>query len=342
MRHLRRNVITLAATAAAAGGLFLVSVPGASSAAPTRAPARAAAARGAGRFAVAPYVDLTNSQEPLLNQAAKGGLKAFTAAFVIGSGCTPIWGDTLPVTNDPAVTREIATAEAHGAQPIVSFGGEAGVELAQSCPTLSKLTAAYQSVIKALKVTHIDFDIEGAGIADTATNTLRFRAINKLEKADKGLSVSLTIPSLPTGPDTGGKAFLRLAAMEKTHVSVVNMMTMDYGASFDGTHGSMGAAAVTAAKGTLAFLKTVFKGATYAMVGDTPMIGQNDDSAEVFSKADARTLVSFARSARLGRLAFWSADRDQQCGGAVSSLSECSMVSQKPLAFSRIFERFTG
>jgi chitinase len=52
---------------------------------------------------------------------------------VIGSGCTPIWGDTLPVTNDPTVTSEISTAEADGAQPIVSFGGEPGTELAASC-----------------------------------------------------------------------------------------------------------------------------------------------------------------------------------------------------------------
>ncbi|HYS40575.1 MAG TPA: hypothetical protein VEO01_33595, partial [Pseudonocardiaceae bacterium] len=53
-------------------------------------------------FGVAPYVDMTNNQEPMLNAAiSSGGLKAFTAAFVIGSGCTAIWGDTLPVTNDP-------------------------------------------------------------------------------------------------------------------------------------------------------------------------------------------------------------------------------------------------
>lgn len=44
---------------------------------------------GGGGFAVAPYVDMTNSQEPMPDKAAtQAGLKAFTAAFVIGSGCT--------------------------------------------------------------------------------------------------------------------------------------------------------------------------------------------------------------------------------------------------------------
>lgn len=52
-------------------------------------------------------------------------------------------------------------------------GGEAGIELAQSCTNLSQLTAAYQSVINTSHVTHIDFDIEGAAIADTADNATR-------------------------------------------------------------------------------------------------------------------------------------------------------------------------
>jgi chitinase len=97
-------------------------------------------------FGVAPYVDMTNNQEGMLPKAISGaGLKAFTAAFVIASGCTPIWGDTLPVTNDPTVNGEISAAEAGGAGLIVSFGGEGGVELAQGCTNQTSLTAAYQS-----------------------------------------------------------------------------------------------------------------------------------------------------------------------------------------------------
>lgn len=37
---------------------------------------------GGGGFAVAPYADLTNNQEPMLNEAAtEAGLKAFSAAL---------------------------------------------------------------------------------------------------------------------------------------------------------------------------------------------------------------------------------------------------------------------
>jgi Fibronectin type III domain/Glycosyl hydrolases family 18/Carbohydrate binding domain len=298
---------------------------------------------GSGSYAVAPYADMTNNQEPMLNQAAtQAGLKAFSAAFVIASGCTPIWGDTLPVTNDPAVTSEITTAEADGAQPIVSFGGESGVELADSCSSLSQLTAAYQSVIDTLHVTHIDFDIEGAEIAYTAQNNLRFQAISALEAANPNLVVSVTIPVNPNGPDNNGQAFLQAARSNGTRIDIINVMTMDYYGTWDTPSPNMGADAVSAAQATLAFAQTLWPGMTYANIGVTPMIGQNDDSAEVFTEADAQTLVSFAEQNHLGRLAFWSVDRDQACGGSASGLPQCSEISQSPLDFTKIFTQYTG
>ncbi len=296
-----------------------------------------------GSFTVAPYVDMTNNQEPMLNQAAtQAGLKAFSAAFVIGSGCTPIWGDTLPVTSDPTVTGEITTAEADGAQPIVSFGGEAGSELAASCTNLSQLTAAYQSVINTLHVTRIDFDIEGAEIAYTADNATRFQAINALEAANPGLVVSVTIPVLPSGPDANGQAFLAAAKSAGTRIDVINAMAMDYYGSYDTGGAAMGTDAVDAAQATLAYAKTLWPSMTYANIGVTPMIGQNDDPAEVFTEADAQTLVSFATQNHLGRLAFWSVDRDQPCGGSVSGLPACSEISQQPLDFTKIFLKYAG
>lgn len=298
---------------------------------------------GSGSYAVAPYADMTNNQEGMLNSAAtSAGLKAFSAAFVTGSGCTPIWGDTLPVSNDPTVTGEITTAEGHGAQPIVSFGGASGIELAQSCTSLSQLTTAYQSVIAALHVSHIDFDIEGAAIAYTANNNTRFQAINALEAANPGLVVSVTIPVNPTGPDNNGQAFLAAAQANGTRIDIINGMAMDYYGSFDTGGAQMGTYAVDAAQATLSYAKTLWPSMTYANIGVTPMIGQNDDAAEVFTEADAHTLVSFAQANHLGRLAFWSVDRDQACGGSVSGLPECSEISQSPLDFTKIFTAYTG
>jgi glycosyl hydrolase family 18 (putative chitinase) len=293
-------------------------------------------------FGVAPYVDMTNNQEPMLNDAISGGgLKAFTAAFVIGSGCTPIWGDTLPVTNDPTVSGEISSAQSAGAQVIVSFGGAGGVELAQSCTDANQLTSAYQSVIDTYHLSHLDFDVEGAAIADTTSVNRRFAAIKNLESANPGLVVSVTIPVLPDGPDANGQTFLSDAKNDGARIDLINIMTMDYYGSWDGNP-QMGAYATQAAQATLNYAKTLWPSETYGQLGITPMIGQNDDSAEVFSEADAQTVVSFANSNGIGRLAFWSVDRDQPCTGGVSGLPACSAISQSKLDFTRIFDGYNG
>jgi Carbohydrate binding domain/Glycosyl hydrolases family 18 len=288
---------------------------------------------------VAPYADMSNNQEPMLNSAAQAGLKTYTAAFVISAGCSPIWGDTLPVTNDPAMDQEIATAKADGATPIVSFGGAGGTELAMACTTESSLQAAYQAVINHLGVNHIDFDIEGAPLDYTSDNNLRFQAINGLEAANPGLVVSVTLPVLPSGLAADGVAFLSLAKSDGTRIDLVNVMAMDYGSSFTG---DMGQEAIQAAESTLTQVKADWSSDTYANIGVTPMIGQNDTSGEIFSEADAHTLVSWADGEHLGRLSFWSVDRDQACGGSASGLPACSEISQSPLDFTKIFDSYTG
>jgi hypothetical protein len=104
----------------------------------------------------------------------------------------------------------------------------------------------------------------------------------------------------------------------------------------------MGADAVLAAQDTLAYAQTLWPAMTYANIGVTPMIGQNDDPAEVFTEAKAQTLVSFAEQNHLGRLAFWSVDRDQACGGSASGLPQRSEISQSPLDFTKIFTQYKG
>jgi chitinase len=328
---------TLAATAAVL--LVPLGVLTVTAATGTAAPMVTPAATG---FGVAPYVDLTNNQEPMLNAAiSSGGLKAFTAAFVIGSGCTPIWGDTLPVTNDPTVSGDISSAQSAGAQVIVSFGGAGGVELAQSCTNSSSLQAAYQTVINQYHLTHVDFDVEGAAIADPTSINNRFAAIRGLESANPGLVVSMTVPVLPTGLDGNGTAFVQDAKNDGARVDVWNIMTMDFGGSFDNP-ANMGQDAITAAQNTLNQVRGPFPGDTFANIGITPMIGVNDDSAEVFSEANAGSVVSFANSNGIGRLAFWSVDRDQPCGGSANGLPACSEISQAKLDFTKIFNGFSG
>jgi chitinase len=313
-----------AAVLAAAGGAFVYGATNASAAT---------------LYGVAPYVDLTAQSSNMLDSAiTQAGLKTYTAAFIIGSGCTPIWGDSLDV-NSSTVNPKIAQAQSEGAKVIISFGGAGGVELAQSCTTTASLAAAYQSVITKYGVDHIDFDVEGAAIADSGSINRRFQAINTLEANNPSLNVSVTIPVLQSGPDGNGTAFLQAAKTDGTRIDLVNIMTMDYG----GAVSDMGAAAASAATATVNVAAGIWAGFGYSKLGITPMIGQNDQAGEIFTIANAQSLVSFANSHGVGRLAFWSIGRDQPCpGGAGGGASpNCSSISQTALQFTAIFNGST-
>jgi chitinase len=297
-------------------------------------------ASAATTYGVAPYVDLSANSSGMLDTAiTQAGLNSYTAAFIIGSGCTPIWGDSLDINNS-TVNAKIAKAESEGARTIISFGGAGGAELAQSCTDTTTLTAAYQSVINKYHVNHLDFDIEGAAIADPGSVNRRFQAINRLEASNAGLNISVTIPVLQGGPDGNGTAFLQAARSNGTRIDLVNIMTMDYG----GAVSDMGAAAISAAQGTLSAARGVWSTFGYGSLGITPMIGQNDQAGEIFTLDNARSLVNFANANGVGRLAFWSVGRDQPCpggpGGGASP--NCSSVSQSALDFTRIFNGSTG
>ncbi|OLE21414.1 MAG: hypothetical protein AUG44_27665 [Actinobacteria bacterium 13_1_20CM_3_71_11] len=297
-------------------------------------------ASAATTYGVAPYVDMSANSSGMLDSAiTQTGLKSYTAAFVIGSGCTPIWGDSLDI-NSSTTNAKIAKAESEGAKTIISFGGAGGTELAQSCTDTASLTAAYQSVIDKYHVDHLDFDVEGAAIADPGSINRRYQAIKTLEANNAGLNVSVTIPVLQSGPDGNGTAFLQAARNNGARVDLVNIMTMDYG----GAVADMGAAAISAARGTLTAAQGVWPSFGYASMGITPMIGQNDQAGEIFTTTDARNVVNFANSNGVGRLAFWSVGRDQPCpGGAGGGASpNCSSIAQNTLEFTSIFNGGTG
>ena len=93
-------------------------------------------------------------------------------------------------------------------------------------------------------------------------------------------------------------------------------MTMDYGTS--GTE--MGTAANQALDATAGQLESIYgisASAAYAMLGNTPMIGQNDTSGEIFTLADASTVESYAAQQGIALLSFWAEGRDNGgCPGA--------------------------
>jgi hypothetical protein len=309
----------------------------ATGAAVAAAPASSAAANSV--YSVAPFVDMSNSQEGMLDTAITGHqLKAYTAAFVLGEGCTQVWGDTLPIGSDSYTDPEIAKAKSEGASVIISSGGASGEPLAWTCSNQSSIDAGYQAIINDYGVTQLDFDVEGAAVADTAAAARQMQAMKDLKASNPGLQFSMTLPVLTSGLTNDGVNILQAAKNAGIKIDVVNIMAMDY---YAGTGTEMGQGAVSAAQATLAQMQSVDAGYTYANLGITPMIGKNDDGS-TFTLADAQTVESFAAQHGVGRLSFWSVNRDQPCSGSANSLPTCSEISQNSLAFTDAFVPYEG
>ncbi|MEZ0064460.1 hypothetical protein ABIA32_000448 [Streptacidiphilus sp. MAP12-20] len=311
----------------------------------------AAAGSGTAPGVGAPYVDMGAYPTPSLPSiVAASGLKQLSLAFIVNGStpCTASWFGAYNVSTgwDAA---DIAAVRAAGGDVRPSFGGENGTELAQSCTTVASLAAQYQLAVTTYALDRIDFDIEGAAVADHASIDRRSAAIAQVQAAQRAkgrdLKVTLTLPVLPSGLTADGLYALQSAKSAGVVVDAVNVMAMDFGDSTaPNPAGRMGTYAIDAATATQTQIKQVWPVLTnaqaWAMVGVTPMIGQNDQSDEVFGLADAQQLITFAEQNHLGELAFWEVGRDANaCTGALSS---CTDITQTPYEFSKMLAAYTG
>jgi hypothetical protein len=280
--------------------------------------------------------------------SAATGVTTFTLAFVTtetGTSCSPAWGGyaAYVVGGSGDFNGIIAPFQATGGRVIVSFGGAFGPEIADTCTSDTDLLSAYQRVIDRYRVNRLDFDIEGASVGNAAANQRRARVLAQLQRqnatAGRPIAVSLTLPVMPDGLTADGLRIVREFASAGVSIAAVNVMAMDYGDEYV----AMGAHAISAARATAAQLKTIptFRRLTtaqrMALVGITPMLGQNDIASEVFTMADASSVAAFAKANGVGMLAWWEMTRDRPCTVAGESLSTCSGVAEPQWAFSKAF-----
>jgi chitinase len=301
----------------------------------------------------ASYVDLTLTPRTAFETPVEKSRKNVVLGFVVADpadACAPSWGASYSM-DEAAVEldldRRIAALEQRGGEALVSFGGQANSELALACTDQSKLQAAYASVIDRYSLTTIDLDIEGSSLSPAA-NERRATAIAALQKAARAahrdLAVWLTIPVTPAGMAENGTDTVATFLAAGVDLAGVNLMTMDYGQSLpEGTSMLEGSIdALSQAHRQLGILysnagTTLTDKTLWSKIGATPMIGQNDVPAEVFTLDDAKALNTWARSIGITRISMWSLNRDQTCGTSYTDLSHvsdvCSGVDQGDLTF---------
>jgi chitinase len=218
-----------------------------------------------------PYVDMTLYPTANLSSLSQQtGVKTFNLAFITAEGFNspiPAWGGYASYAVSTGYLKDqINTLRASGGDAIFGFGGASGTEIAQASTSVSAIQSAYQSVIDTYGATKLNFDIEGAAINDQISNQRRDQALASLQQqyAAKGtnLSITFTLPVLPTGLTNDGITLVQDALKAGVKVDTINVMAMDYGDyAAPPTQATMGAYAIQSAKSTEAQLKTIYQNA---------------------------------------------------------------------------------
>jgi hypothetical protein len=292
----------------------------------------------------APFADTWSGNLTLSNVANSYGTKFFTIAFADGANCQ--WS----IGEQASLQSQIDSLRVQGGDVSLSFGGygsdSALTEIGDACSSPQAAAAQIESAVTTFNLSHLDFDIESNSLTNGAGIDRRNKALAQVRTwastNGRPLSISLTIPALPSGLGGDEMNVLNNARANGFTPDIVNLMTMDYATA--GTEmGNASNQAVDAAAGQVASAFGISAAAAYAKLGNTPMIGQNDSAGEVFTLGDASNVESYDVSKGIAMLSYWSQNRDNGgCPGATAASGTCSGVSQNTGDFARTFQPFTS
>ncbi|MEU9115474.1 chitinase [Streptomyces sp. NPDC048483] len=292
-------------------------------------------------MAAAPYEYLGwgDPQKPAEVMAATG-TKWFTLAFILSDGgCNPKWDGNRALTggSDESAIKEI---RARGGDVVVSAGGWSGAKLGEKCGSAAALAGAYQKVIDAYRLKALDIDIEDTEFTDATVRRRVVDALKIVKTKNPGIITYITMGTTPDGPDAHGKDLIKQGAAAGLDNDGWIVMPFDFG----GHSGTMGQATVSALEGLKSAVKSAYG---YGDVdadrhlGVSSMNGKTDQADETVTLADFRTILAHAQQHHLARFAFWSVNRDRQCGSG-SDGDSCSGVPQEPYAYTKIVVKYMG
>jgi hypothetical protein len=264
------------------------------------------------------------------------GIKWFTMAFILSSGgCNPAWDGNRPLQGGVDATA-ISQIRAAGGDIVPSIGGWSGNKLGPNCSTPEALAGAYQQVISAYGLKAIDIDIENSDeFENEAVQDRILSALKIVKQNNPGIQTILTFGTSTTGPSYYGNRLIERSQALGANIDIFTLMPFDNGSSniYNDT--------VAASQGLNNKLKATFGWTTaqaYAHQGISGMNGLSDQQ-ELTTTATWQNITNWARSNGLGRLAFWSVNRDRGCAGG-GVVSNCSGIAQGDWDFTRITAGF--
>jgi hypothetical protein len=349
----------MVATAAAA---LLASAPAAASAAPAH---HSSWLRALPNRLYAPYYESYLAPDtPSITATAKAsGAKFMTIAFMQSEGTKSCAVDWNSAASQPLsyYNADIARLRRLGGNVIPSFGGysadtfgahDHGTEIADSCTSVPKIAAVYEQVVRTLRVTRLDMDVESNAETYAAGINRRNEAIAIAQRwaARHGirLQIQFTLPVEPDGVESAGVSVLRNAIADGVRVSSVNIMVFDYYLPHEGVM-NMSKTAITCANSVHAELARLYPHLSsrqiWRMEAMTMLPGISDfGKDETTTVHNARVMLAFEQKMHMNLLSIWAIQRDKQgpkgCVGQSDS-NTCSGIKQAPWAFDHALEHFT-
>jgi hypothetical protein len=303
----------------------------------------------------APYMYIGSGDDFKLTECDDAcGLKHYTLAFIIarqegrGEGATyskePSWDGRTPMDRN-LYKDQIDTIRERGGDVIISFGGEAGRELAIIEEDQVALEAAYQSIIDRYRFTWLDFDIEGSNLEkNPAASERRNKVLAALQAKNPGLRISFTLPVDPDGISSASQALLADAAAKGVKVHSANLMVMFFGKRFINKGRTEGELGIDSALKAHEQIQKIDPAIQIALC---PCLGRNGSDDEIFTLDDAKTLKAFAdKTPWICALHFWSINKDaarpRKRNGADTAAAPTPAEGQpRPWAFTNVFKSFT-
>ncbi|WP_055479670.1 carbohydrate-binding protein [Sphaerimonospora mesophila] len=293
---------------------------------------------GGGKMPGAPYLytGWGNPPSPATVMNATG-IKQFTMAFILSSGgCNPAWDGQRPLLGgqDAAAISQIKNA---GGNVQISFGGWSGNKLGPNCSTPAAFADAVQKVIDAHQPAAVDFDIENTDeFENTVVQDRILNALKIVKQKNPSVKVVVTFGTATSGPTYYGTRLINQAKALGVDIDNYTIMPFDFGGGAD-----MYGNTVNAAEGLKNALKSAWgwsDATAYAHMGISGMNGLSDQR-ELTSVDTWTRIRDYAKSNGLGRLAFWSVNRDRPCpnGGVAEN---CSGIAQNDWDFTRVTAGF--
>ncbi|RJQ80437.1 chitinase [Pseudonocardiaceae bacterium YIM PH 21723] len=269
------------------------------------------------------------------------GVKAYTISF-INSRTKGTCDPTIEVNSGP---NELTGAKplvdrirAAGGDVILSVGGWGGNKLGENCTTAEALAAAYQKVIDAYQLKALDIDIEDQEIAIQAARERVVAALKIVKQKNPAVKTVVTMSNAKDALPAVAQALITKARETDAGIDVFTLMPFDNGnASTD-----MAAFTKTSVDRLKEAVKTAF-GLTddqaYRKVGLSSMNGITDPPYLEKVTLDAwKQIVAWAQEKHLGRVSFWSVNRDYGCGAGPT----CSGIPQNDWDFTKVLGTYQG